>query len=73
MNRILIDALEDCLTRLEAGIPLEECLGDCYDYREEIRELLVTAQVIRRLCVDEIPAGNIENGIKKLAMHGGFN
>ena len=67
MNRLMIDSLEDCLRLLEAGIPLEECLGDCQEYRAEIRELLVTAKAVRSLSVDEVPAASIDKGRKKLS------
>jgi hypothetical protein len=56
MKKQLIDALEICLQSLDAGIPLDECSKRSPEYADELRDLLLTAEKVKRLSVDKIPA-----------------
>lgn len=43
VNRELLDAFEDCLTRLQTGVPLTDCLRAYPQYVDQLRPMLETA------------------------------
>jgi hypothetical protein len=55
MNRKLIDVLEKCVSSMETGVPLENCLREYPEYAPELSKLLKIAEVVKTLRVEKIP------------------
>jgi hypothetical protein len=55
MNRKLIDILEKCISSMEAGVPLENCLREYPEYAPELSKLLKTVEIVKTLRVENIP------------------
>ncbi len=55
MNHKLEEALEACLKSMQAGQSVDECLNRFPDLAPDLRDLLKTADVIKRLHPDTIP------------------
>jgi len=60
MVKALLDALEDCLERLQAGQSLEECLQGYPEQAGELRPLLETALRASAVRVDEPPSDVVQ-------------
>jgi Domain of unknown function (DUF5666) len=66
MNQSLIDALDDCIKSLRAGIPIDRCLERYPDETPELGNLLKTVAVVMELSVENIPADALARSRTKL-------
>src|SRR4030042_5336663 len=66
MIRKLIDVLEKCVSSMEAGVPLENCLREYPEYAPELSKLLKTAEIVKTLRVEKIPIEARVQNQKKL-------
>src|SRR4030043_1998907 len=55
MIRKLIDVLEKCVSSMEAGVPIENCLREYPEYAPELSKLLKTAEIVKTLRIEKIP------------------
>ncbi len=56
MSERLIDALEDCITAINSGRGLEECLAKYPDLADELRTLIKTSTAAKSLTATQVPA-----------------
>jgi len=68
MNSRLIEALEKCIKLMEEGDPLEDCLIKFPEFAPQIREILNTADNLKSLWIENIPAESMDqNRIKVIS------
>jgi hypothetical protein len=54
MNRKQMDAFEKCIERMDAGLPVEDCLKEFPDLTPELRNILEIAKEMMSLMVDKV-------------------
>ena len=74
MNRKLIDVLENCVSSMEAGVPLDNCLREYPEYAPELSKLLKTAEIVKTLREENIPIeARVQNQKKILTQAESFH
>jgi hypothetical protein len=68
MKKRLINALDICLQSIDAGIPLEECIKKFPDLADELRDVLLTAEKVKQLRIEQIPADSMRLSESKLLL-----
>lgn len=66
MNQREIDALENCIARMSAGVPLEDCIKQSTDLTAEMGEILKTASDLMNLEEKQVSSEQMERSLTLL-------
>ncbi len=68
MKKRLINALDICLQSIDAGVSLEECIIRYPEFADELRNLLQTAEILKRLDLEQIPIDSMRVNESKILL-----